>query len=548
MKSLLKKVLVLVLALSCALGAFMGCGGTEDPNNPPEEPVDPDRTPVWVTIINDGMGIDWMKYDVKAGFEKMFPEYQLLVDTNYREANLEEMADSHFDVYLNARDSYKMFAGSGYLGDITEWITEPCYDENYNLVPSGGTVSIKDRMPESYQTLYNHNGSYYATPYYEGIWGIWYDHDLLGPDGEDLLNYGNGPDGIEGTTDDGLPRTWKEFLSLLDEIRGAGLVPFCASDIDYVRKGMFDAFVAAYEGKHDFDINFSFNGTLQTPVKGANGEDIYEINANPGSANFKYLAKQYGRLAALTMINEIVKPENFSDASYKGGHGHTDAQAEFVQSIQMQNKGKRVAMFMEGAYWHNEARPVFAAMEKLNPNYGYGKRDFRYMALPKFDGSDSSGVPETKNYGKTTMYSTGSDAFIFVNAKSASKPEVKAFYQYLNSNEGCFLNVKGSCAPRTIATKFTKDQLAELAPVTQNIYAYKAEPTYEMCYELSTCKTRYNQYDRFLTWFHYTKVSDGTVTNNPWSYLISHPGKANVEDYYNGQFRYWNSVRYDALG
>lgn len=530
MKSLLKKVLILVIALSCVLCSFVGCGPDDE-----EEQIDESRTQVYVTLRNDGLGVDWMKKDMKEAYEKLHPEIQIMVDTNYRDSTLADMPSNKNQIFFNARDSYMQFAASGNLANIKDWVTEKVYDENYNYVGTGGSVSIVDRMPANFAKLYNVNGGYYGTPFYEGTFGIWYDYDLVGPDGLNLLVYGNGPDGVANTPDDGLPRNFTEFKKFVKAIRDRNYIPFSMSTIDYVRNGLLDAFYANYEGKNDFDINFSFNGTLQTPVKDDLGNDVYQINANQGTANFKYLTKQKGRLAALAMINEIVDVKNMTAASYKG-QGHTDAQSEFVYSITKESENKRVAMFMEGAYWHNEARPTFDAMGLKDASHAYGQREFRYLALPKFAEGEVEGLPASKNTGRTTMFSTGSDAFVFVNKKAENLKEVKEFYQWLNGNEGCYYFTKGSCTFRTIATKFTEDQINSLAKVTQNLYAYRYAENTDMCYELSTSKTRYDQYSTFLQFDDLSTVANADE-NDPWAYLKDHPG--NIQTFYEGYYTYW---------
>ncbi len=552
MKSLLKKVLVLVIALSCAIGSFAGCGENLDEYEIEEE-IDTNRTQVYVSIINDGLGVEWMENEIKAGFERQFPQYQLMVDKNYRDGDISNTASSTFDVFLNGRDNYRFFAQAGDLADVTDWVTEKVYDDNYNYVGQGGTVSIFDRFNGDYQDLYDLDPTetgyeIYAVPHYEGTWGIWYDYDLLGPDGDNLIPnemYGNGPDGVPNTPDDGLPRTWKEFTSLVNLIKDAGHTPFGFSSIEYVRNGMFDAFIAGYTGKNDFDINFSFNGTLDYPVKDDSGKDVSEINCEEGTANFILLQKQYGRLAALTMVETFVNIENCSSGSFSGQQ-HTDAQSEFLLSALTPS---RIAMFMEGAYWHNEARPYFANMAKQNSKYAYGEREFRYLALPKFDGTDGTGVPATKNTGKTTLYNTGSDAFVFVNKKSVNKQEVKDFYQWFNSNDACFYFTKGSNTFRNIKFKFTPEQVAQLSPLSQDLYRYRVAENTEVCYELATSKTRYDQYNTFFNFNRTTKIGNDVI-RDPWSYLKFNRGKANIMTYFNSMYSYWNSsaVSFSAMG
>ncbi len=552
MKSLLKKVLVLVIALSCAMGSFAGCGDDLDQYEPEEE-VDTNRTQVYISLINDGLGIEWMQNEIKAGFEKEFPQYQLIVDPNYRDGDISNTSSSKNDLFLNGRDNYRFFAQAGDLAEVTDWAIEKVYDDDYNYVGQGGTQSIYDRLNDEYKNIYDLDPSetgyeIYGVPHYEGTWGIWYDYDLLHTE-LGLIpseSYGNGPDGLPNTPDDGLPRTWKEFTRLIDDIKEASCMPFAFSSIEYVRNGMFDAFIAGYEGKNDFDINFSFNGTLDAPVKDDLGNDVYEINCNQGTDNFILLQKQYGRLAALTMVEKFVDESNCSSASYTGQQ-HKDAQSDFLLSALLPTG--RIAMFMEGAYWHNEARPFFANMSKNNPKYAYGEREFRYLALPKFDGTDGTGVPATTNTGKTTLYNTGSDAFLFVNKKSANKQAVKDFFQWFNGNEACFYFTKGSNCFRNIKFKFTPEQVAELSPLSQDLYRYRTAENTEVCYELGTSKTRYDQYNTFFNFNRTTKVGND-VTRDPWSFFKSKRGQSNIMSYFNGMYSYWNSdaVSYTAMG
>jgi ABC-type glycerol-3-phosphate transport system substrate-binding protein len=475
-----------------------------------------------------------------------------MVDPNYRDNDISSTASSNFDVFINGRDNYRFFAQAGELAEVTEWVIEKVYDDNYNYVGNGGTVSIYDRFTSDYKKVYDLDPSedgyeIYAVPHYEGTWGIWYDYDLLGPDGENLIPnemYGNGPDGVPNTPDDGLPRTWKEFSDLINDIKNIGHVPFSFSSIEYVRNGMFDAFMAAYEGKNNFDINFSFNGTLDYAIKDDLGNDVYEINCNPRTDNFLLLQKQYGRLAALTMIETFVDTTNCTLASYRGQQ-HTDAQSDFLLSALT---NQRAAMFMEGAYWHNEARPYFASMSKQNQKWAYGEREFRYLALPKFDGNDGTGIPATTNTGRTTLYNTGSDTFVFVNKKSLHKQEVKDFYQYFNSNEACFYYTKGSNTLRNIDCKFTPEQVAELSPMTKDLLKYRYAENTDVCYELCTSKTRYDQYNTFFYFDVSSKVGND-ILRNPWSFFKDNRGKSSIMSYFNGMYTYWkSSVPYKAMG
>ena len=540
MKNLLKKVLVLVLALSCALGAFAGCGDYGEP----EEEVDPNRRQIYVSMFTGGQGIEWLKNDLKYKYEATHPDIQIMVDGNYRDSVYSEMPGLETDIFINERDSYELFATSGNLADIGEWVTEDVYDENYNYVgKDSGTVSIKDRMPESFANFYNKNGAYYGTPFYEGTFGIYYDADLFEEEG--WYDNGNGPDGVANTPDDGLPSTWQDFVRLIAKVKNAGITPFCFSNLGYIIYGIYGAVWAHYEGKNNFDINFTFSGT---------DSNLGEINANPGTANFVELQKQEGRRAALTFYNEILKTGNQSYTT-RVGQSHTDAQAEFVQGIQT---GNRCAMFLEANYWQNEARATFEALEGIDEDWGYTKRNFKFMPFPRFVGNDGTSVPAQTNT-KNTLFSTGSDSFIFVNgarvktgaeaATDVHTQDVKEFYQYLNSNIGCTTFTKYSGCFRTLKFKMSPEALSECTVLTQDMYEYRFHETSEMCYELSTCTTRVNQYETFLRFDLNTKLSNGIVKADVFAHFKTNNGVEHVNDYFEGLYRYWTTVaNFQVLG
>ena len=84
--------------------------------------------------------------------------------------------------------------------------------------------------------------------------------------------------------------------------------------------------------------------------------------------------------------------------------------------------------------------------------------------------------------------------------------------------------------------------------MSQDLYRYRFAENTDVCYELSTCKTRYDQYNTFLQFNRQTKIGTN-VTNNPWSYFKDNPGKANVQAYFSGMYAYWTtSAVFNVLG
>ena len=229
------------------------------------------------------------------------------------------------------------------------------------------------------------------------------------------------------------------------------------------------------------------------------------------------------------------------------GHAkQTGAQNEFVQSVQKHGTqgNKRIAMFLEGNYWQNEARGTFNAMAKRNSNWSYTNRNFKFMPFPRFVGEELDGVAEQTNT-KTTLFSTGSDAFLFVNKKSQNEPGVKLFYQFINSNQGCIAFAKHSGSFRTLDFKMSEEDLAKCTVLTQDMYKYRygtdeyGESYTEMCYELSTCKTRMMDYEGFQGFDLKTQLTKDAQPINSWHTYFH--DNTDVNKYFNGMYTYWSA-------
>ena len=95
--------------------------------------------------------------------------------------------------------------------------------------------------PEEQQSFLQKNGKYYALPHYSVYQGLMYNIDLFEKKGlyfAKETDNGNdgfvvkgeekscGPDGVYGTSDDGLPSSYEEFFKLCDYMVQRGVTPF----------------------------------------------------------------------------------------------------------------------------------------------------------------------------------------------------------------------------------------------------------------------------------------------------------------------------------
>lgn len=74
-------------------------------------------------------------------------------------------------------------------------------------------------------------------------------------------------------------------------------------------------------------------------------------------------------------------------------------------------------MFVENSYWEQEARGVFNGEPNQSVN-GYGKRNFRYMPIPKFIGVD--GIKDQTNTERV-LPAQFADSYICISAKNKNK-------------------------------------------------------------------------------------------------------------------------------
>ena len=392
-----KNIGAILLASATLLGTA-ACGGSS-------EKEDPTKTYLDVGVFNAGLGtayFDELKKDFEAYYaDAHFEEGKtgvvvrpLKKNTEFSPQNLKNsMKNLDQVLYILDQGSYEEFTENKLFADVTDVMTEKYLDEDGNIAADTNkeaTQSVEDTMLEGYSDVFKKEGKYYAVPYMLSIPGIIYDADLFDESALYFRKDGSiganaaavaagdcsaGPDGKRGTSDDGLPDTWNDFLTLLERLR-MNYTPFtwAESPSTYQISRVFNAIWANYEGYDNFMLNYSFKGT---------DGNLGSINEN----NFTKLLNQEGRKAAIKAFYDITKnQENYSaKARPGGGNTHTGAQREYIQSKRF---GKRIAMFAENSYWEQEAREdVFNKETPQNVN-GYGKRNFRYLPIPRFENVD----------------------------------------------------------------------------------------------------------------------------------------------------------------
>ena len=539
-KSVIAAALAAVTCMSvCA------CGGDKE---------DSTKTYLDVGVFDAGLGtvyFDEMKKDFEAYYaNESFEDGKTGVvlrptkkNTEFNPAQLlTSMKDYQPVLYLLNTGDYEAFTSAELFTDVSDVMTEKYLDENGEIAKDTGktaTQSIEDTMLDGYSDVFKKDdGKYYAVPFMYSAPGIIYDADLfdeqslyfkadgtVGANAADLAaqNCSAGTDGKSGTYDDGLPATWEQFLMLLSAIRNKGLTPFtwAESPSTYQISRVFNIIHANYEGYDDFMLNYSLSGT---------DNELGEIN----DSNYDKLLEQEGRKAAIKAFYDITKNAgNYSvKAAPAGGNTHTTAEREFIQS---KRYGTRIAMFVENSYWEQEARSVFDGEPQPEQN-GYGKRNFKYMTMPKFVGMEDV---EDQTNEERVIPTTYSESYMCISAKNTNKnAEVqtrvaKLFIKFVQQRAQLVKFTANTGCLRPYKYTITDEEKQTCTPYTRSILELIAEgATVAPNLAIATKRRQFTGEDGFdesNNGFAFRAKVDNNVYKEPFTYFYMNPDKT-VDD------------------
>lgn len=305
-----------------------------------------------------------------------------------------------YDIYIgeNKANIYEM-ASSGYLLDVSDVVSK-----------------IESRIDtDAVKRLKGADGKYYGLPHYEWYSGVTYDQDFFNDKNLYLAapevrgrtvnsKFGSiklvasstdkkscGPDGIYGTSDDGLPSSLQEFVMLLSAIKTeGGRSPFIISgaSIDYaffLVQGLW----ASLAGKDQIKTIYSLDShgeEIVEVVTGYSNEDLFytgsdikkpitekiAINEENGYKIYDMASRYYG-LATLQLIYN----EGWFEESFLKNASKTNVQAQysFVND-------KKAGILYDASFWCSESvrNGDFKKYFALNPEKT--ERNVSFMPLP----------------------------------------------------------------------------------------------------------------------------------------------------------------------
>lgn len=409
----MKKVLSIVLAvmLSFGLVACGGGGGVEDKEQ------DTTKTQLHVSCWDGGFGTEWLD-KIGKRFEEFYADYsfengkkgvQVWVEPN--KANVYDsfatniLSGENPGIAISEQCNYNGFVVKQSAIDITDAVTTP-------LTEFGETRSIADKLSAEDKAFYGvEKNTYYGLPWYESTFGFQYDKDLFEEENlyfaaEGLgdsdgfitrsdMKRGTGPDGIEGTEDDGLPATYEEFFTLCDAIYELGMTPVIWAGIAQVYINNFlISLIADYEGYDQMKLHYSLDGTATDIIEKINSDGSITLKdpTTITNENGYLLYNQAGYYYALQFLDRLLNTKTADGKSYKyydpaksrsSTRSQKQAQSDFLRGRFSQNL-QTTAMLIDGTWWYAEADATFRQMASI-PGASSTERNIGFMPMPKVD-------------------------------------------------------------------------------------------------------------------------------------------------------------------
>lgn len=558
--------------LSCVLGTLLAAAGCVsfaacNTTGGGDEQIDPNRTQIYVYNFYGGYGSDWLSA-LKARFEERQKDtsweegktgVQVIIK-NSKDAITgisSQILANREEVYFTEYAYYYTLLGEGVLGDITEAVTEP-------LSEYGETRSVVDKFSNeqrSYYGVQDEDGTlhYYGVPHYAGYSGLIYNVDLFEEEGYyfaktpsdgtrdgmfvDRYNTERsaGPDGVEGTFDDGLPATYEEFFILCDYIADGGTTPVTWNGYDYHHylNNLVQALQADYEGLDQTMLDYTLNGVAKTLASVSGGNVTIRDAVTVSDSDAWQLASQAGKYYGLYFLEQLVKNDKYhNDLAFNSTFSHLNAQEDFLYAGN-DGRTKPAAMLCDGVWWEMEAKETFNTMVvSKGDSYSKYNRNFAFMPLPK---ATQEKVVEAAAAGEDARYTLYdgiySLCFMKANVEEWKKPLILDFIRFANTDQSLVEFTTVTNTVKALDYSLDDDDLAQLTPFGRSLVQLKAAS--QIVYPYSTNET----YTQNQTFFQTHEQFRSTVGNSSyqWPAQAMHENNVTAADYFAGMLTYYRN-------
>ena len=500
----MKKIFVTILTLLAVL-SLTACFGKK------KTIASGDKETIYISLFSGGFGTAWM--------DKLIEEYNKTSDdymfkrTTENKYTVSEIAAR---VKNGLNDASIYFADSS---DIDELVAGE-YLINLNEIWENEEDGKKmyDRVWDSelFQKAYaDKNGDLFAVPFTQGVCGVIYDHDLFTQlnlfltDSSTANGLSKGIDGLEGTYDDGLPTTMKEFDSIIQKLTRASVIPFIYSDLyaNSMLVPICDIVWGQYDGKTNYENTLLFNGNYTSPSTGK----VTNITPEEGYRVYSENLSE-GRVKAIEFLNDYLINTGYICKDIEG-YNHKDTEGKFILS----HNDAPIAMLFDGFWWENEGRDYFEIDASRNGNeFAYGKRDFRIMPIPAYDGHAAES--EGKFYLPTNQ---NGSAFAIKTGDAKKDQAIKDFILNFTKRDTLALFSKYNSTILPYDYVMTPEELSQMTKFGQNFYEVIHSKNVEiirpdLIYSLSPLYSSIDSPERFNVTVNGTKYQSlyGAIKDN----------------------------------
>lgn len=509
MKNKFIPTLLSALTLAGVASSLAACG----PNKPIDsaDVEDPNKTQLNVYSYNGGYRAEWLD-KTAAAFEEAVKDksyesgktgVQIHIHrdkANKAVTDVTQLDSSKDEVFFTEHVDYDGYtqaqSGNRFL-DLTDVVTETSpYDSK----------TIESKMNDAQKSFLQQNGRYYAIPHYSGFYGLIYNVEMfqknnfyIDVDGNLCAvtnkEKGNGPDGIKGTDDDGLPATFDQFFYLCTYIRAQNIYSVHWTGQYYTMhlSELYRALAANIDGVDNTMLSSTYDGTVTNAVKlnaaGEPAEITYEegrpvhassittesvkVEDKKGSREGAYrtLGNYYGGEFIQRLLHSEYGGNNyFSTKAFTDTYSHLNAQSDFVRSdtayaTKENNNAMNYAMLVDGPWWESEARETFDQMEKSDPNLAKEKRNFAWMPLP---------FPTQDMVGTTPTLYDNISAFAFAKASlsGGKAAAAKDLLRFAYSDNQLVEFTKDTGVKRNLKYDIPEDAYKSMTPYGKSLARY----------------------------------------------------------------------------
>ncbi len=451
------------------------------------------------------------------------------------DANREAM--NKFALYFGHDVDLQDWISQGLALDITEIVTK------YN--PSEYCM-IQDRMDDAQIQSVSVDGKYFALPTYSMAQGLVYNKALFDEYGFYIAQSGKeiigkkggvksaGPDGITGTSDDGLPVTYEEFYMLCEFMVSVAVTPigFAGEQKDFYLGGLFDALIANDSGSYVTEWNYSMKSEMSLDLVSTMNNGIPVVEKVTVAPAIGYEAfREVGKYQALKFMETLKNDGAYS--FYNSFGSFIDAQKHFVIGQYQANKYP-VAMLADGVYWYQEAAEIFEIAKVL---YNVEEKDFAFgwMPLPRSSADKA---------GEQNVYLEGTDAVCFIKSSvdEVQQEIAKEFLRFLYTEKEMKYFTETTNAPWAMWYGFggMEKSLEKMSSFGRSVWEFRQNAC--VVYTRDTVLGNYTMAATCEDGRYSARIG-GTEYKNPIQAIFN--GKVSAEDYFNGMYQYnrqlWNN-------